>query len=167
MRLDSTSPVPPLDTSSSPVTLPSYFPSATAVSVRADPITRTPSKRRITVPRSRSSSYEIPDISDILRSTANSSKSTPSPNKRITFLSPSALPPPPSAYPSPSGVTPKSNNVTRSSVSKSSTAGRALRNLQIREAMQSPIEPQHVEIASGADQCVFSNFLYVSTSPLI
>lgn len=141
IRLDSSSPVPDLDSFNSPVTLPSTFPSATAVSVRAEPMIHTPSQRHITIPRSRSSSYEMPDITDIMQSCADSSKSSPSPKKRITFASPSALPPPPSAYPSPSGVSPKSNTVSRSSVSKSSTAGRALRDLQIREAMQSASGP--------------------------
>lgn len=180
VRLHSTSPVPHLDSSCSPVILPTSFPSATPVSVRADPIIRTPSKRRIAAPRSRSSSYEIPDISEILRSSPCSTKSTPSPNKRVMFSSPSALPPPLSPYPSPSGVSPKRNNASRSSVSKSSTvakssttgnssksgqssaAGRALRDAQIREAMQSAIEPQKVvavDVRSGTAQCVSIIFL--------
>lgn len=162
MRLDSTSPTPDLDPSNSPVTLPSSFPSATPVSVRAEPIIRTPSQRRMTIPRSRSSSYEMPDISDIIQFRADSSKSTPSPKKTIAFASPSALPPPPSAYPSPSAVSPKSNTVLRSSVSKSSTAGRALRDLQIREAMQSANGPAQIhdadDVPSGPHQYV-STFL--------
>lgn len=153
VRLDSTSPVPHRDTSNSPVTLPSSFPSATPISVRAEAISQTPAERRITIPRSRSSSYEIPDISDIIQNRARSSKTTPSPKKRIPFASP-ALPPPPSAYPSPSGASPKSNMVSRSSVSKSSTAGRALRDLHIREAMQSAAGPDAVNVPSSSHQYV-------------
>lgn len=169
LRLDSTSPVPDLDTFNSPVTLPSSFPSVTPVSVRAEPIIDTPPQRHITIPRSRSSSYEIPDISDIMQSRTDSSKSTPLAKKRITFASPSALPPP-SAYSSPSGVSPKSNTVSRSSVSKSSTAGRALRDLQIREAMQSATGPAQIDdavnVPSGPHQYV-SKFWLCFASNLI
>lgn len=157
LRLDSTSPVPHL-ASNSPATLPSSFPSAKPISVRAEPTIHTPSRRHVVVPRSRSSSYEIPDISEILQSNSHSSKSTPSPRKRIMFASPSALPPPPSAYSSPSGISPNSSSVSRSSVTKLSTAGCALRDLQIREAMNSEISPAQlpdaVNAPSGSNQCV-------------
>lgn len=157
VRLDSTSPEPRLDSSNSPVTLPSAFPSATPISVRAEPVTRT-SHRRVRVPRSRSSSYEMPDISEFLQSRADPSKHTPSPKKRIAFASPSPLPPPPSVFSSPSTV----SKVSRSAQASSST-GRALRDLQIREAMQTtfaPAEsPDAVDTPSSAEKCVYAFLL--------